>query len=101
MISNTAYLTIPKEKAERIILSEISELDVLEKSDNRILIGKWGNHGQKIERVILEDYQFKRVEVETDKGSSETGVLGSKVEYAKKSLGRQARDSVSQYIETG
>ena len=104
MLSNTAYLTIPKEKAERIITSEISKLDVLDKSDSRIVIGKRGNYGQEYERVILEDYQFKRVEVETDKTSSEAGVLGTKMDYDKNSshkLGREARDSVSQHIETG
>ena len=59
MISDTAYLVIPKEKAEREIVSSETELVVLSKSDDKIVIGKEGSYGSEYERAILTDYEFK------------------------------------------
>jgi len=104
MLSDTVYLTIPKEKAARKITATVSELKTTKKSDDKIVIGKDAYRGGSHTRAILEDYKFKGEKIETPDGSLETGVLGTKMEYDRKSshnYGREARDAVSKYIETG
>jgi hypothetical protein len=104
MLSETVYLTIPKETAARKITAAVSELKTTSDSGDKIVIGKDAYRGGSHTRVILEDYEFRNEKIETPDGTLETGVLGAKMEYDKKSshtYGREARDAVSKYIETG
>jgi hypothetical protein len=102
----TAYLVIPKEKARRIITAEVGSLSVYEQEDDAIKIGANDKNGSTSDnwRVSLYDYKFTGERVETEDGSVETGVLGTKMNYTdtdEKSYGMDAKSAVSEYIETG
>lgn len=102
----TAYLVIPKEKARRVITADVGSLSVYKNEDDSIKIGANDKSGDTSDswRVSLYDYKFTNEKVETDDGSVETGVLGTKMNYTntdKKSYGQDAKDAVSEYIETG
>ena len=99
----TVYLVITKEKAERIITSNVDKCKVYKKDGEKIKIGdqsypsptrvKW--------RVSLYDYKFETERVKMPDGKFETGVLGCKMRYDTRTAGTRARKAVSQYIETG
>lgn len=103
---NTVYLTIPKEKAERIISSSISKLKAYEKNDEKIKFGD-DSYGTPAStganwRITLYDYKFKGEKVKTPDGSLETGVLGTKMVYRSDLVwGKRGKEAVSEYIETG
>lgn len=101
----TAYLVIPKEKARRIITAEVGYLSAYKEEEDTIKIGS-NEHGDASDnwRVSLYDYKFEGEKVETPDGSVETGIVGTKMNYtdtSKKSYGKDAKKSVSKYIETG
>ena len=100
---NTAYLVIPKEKAKRIITADVQYLAQYEKDDGiKIGYNKGGRSASDYWRVSLYDYKFEGEKVETPEGSVETGVLGTKMNYhSGKTSAGDAKEAVSEYIETG
>ncbi len=102
----TAYLVIPKEKARRVITAGVGQLSAYKEKDDTIKIGandQSNTDTSECWRVSLYDYKFTNEKVKTDDGSLETGVLGTKMNYTdtdKKSYGLDAKEAVSDYIET-
>lgn len=99
-----AYLTIPKEKAARIITAKNKRLVVYKKQEDKINIGldKPDNTDPSdYWRVTLSDYKFQGSKVETADGVVKSGLLGSKIKYRDHKFGKRAKKSVSDHIETG
>ena len=104
--SSTVYLVIPKGKASRIISAETSKLKAYERKDDVIKFGYTTSGSQKKASewwmVSLYDYEFTEEKIKTPSGSFEKGILGTRMKYRKNdSHTKNAKNSVSEYIETG
>jgi len=101
IMTSVMYLTIPKTKAERLIISSHINLVVIAKSDEKIRIGYEPGTMSNNWMCSLYDYEFTNKKVETDSGVVESGIVGTKMEYrTNRTDTKSVKQAVSDHVES-